>query len=94
MLITFEGPDGSGKTTQLALLVDFLAGLGYSVVRVREPGGTAIGEQIREVLHHTGNQEMQPLAEVLLYSAARATGRCGHPPCAGRGSTGRVRPVL
>jgi dTMP kinase len=72
MLITFEGPDGSGKTTQLALLADFLAGQGYSLVRVREPGGTAIGEQIREVLHHTGNREMHPRAEVLLYSAARA----------------------
>jgi dTMP kinase len=72
MLITFEGPDGSGKTTQLALLADFLAERGYSILRVREPGGTTIGEQIREVLHRIDNREMQPRAEVLLYSAARA----------------------
>ncbi len=72
MLITFEGPDGSGKTTQLALLAEFLGQQGYSLVRVREPGGTRIGEQIREVLHHIEHREMHPRAEVLLYSAARA----------------------
>jgi dTMP kinase len=72
MLITFEGPDGSGKTTQMALLADFLTGQGHSILCVREPGGTAIGEQIRDVLHRIENREMQPRAEVLLYSAARA----------------------
>ena len=72
MLITFEGPDGSGKTTQMALLADTLAGQGHSLIRVREPGGTNIGEQIRGVLHQIDNREMQPRAEVLLYSAARA----------------------
>jgi dTMP kinase len=72
MLVTFEGPDGSGKTTQMALLAEFLTGQGYAPVQVREPGGTPIGEQIREVLHHIENREMQPRAEVLLYSAARA----------------------
>lgn len=72
MLITFEGPDGSGKTTQLTLLAEFLGQQGYSLIRVREPGGTRIGERIREVLHDHTHQEMQPRAEVLLYSAARA----------------------
>ena len=72
MLITFEGPDGSGKTTQLTLLTEFLAQQGYSLIHVREPGGTRIGEQIRDVLHAIDNQEMRPRAEVLLYSAARA----------------------
>jgi dTMP kinase len=72
MLITFEGPDGSGKTTQLALLAEYLGQQGYSLVRVREPGGTRIGEQIRGVLHHIEHREMHPRAEVLLYSAARA----------------------
>jgi dTMP kinase len=72
MFITFEGPDGSGKTTQIALLADYLAKQGYSILRLREPGGTRIGEQIREVLHNHDHNEMNPHAEVLLYSAARA----------------------
>jgi dTMP kinase len=72
MFITFEGPDGSGKTTQIALLADHLAKQGYSILRLREPGGTRIGEQIREVLHNHDHNEMHPHAEVLLYSAARA----------------------
>ena len=72
MFITFEGPDGSGKTTQIALLADYLTGQGYSALRLREPGATRIGEQIRDVLHSRTNDEMNPHAEVLLYSAARA----------------------
>lgn len=72
MLITFEGPDGSGKTTQLTLLAEYLTTKGYSILRVREPGGTSIGEQIRNILHSNSNQEMHPHTEVLLYSAARA----------------------
>src|SRR5262245_61665830 len=72
MFITLEGPDGSGKTTQIALLADHLAKQGYSILRLREPGGTRIGEQIREVLHNHDHNEMNPRAEVLLYSAARA----------------------
>lgn len=72
MLITLEGPDGSGKTTQLALLADYLSGRGYSTYLIREPGGTPIGEQIRNILHSMSNQEMNPCAEVLLYSASRA----------------------
>lgn len=72
MFITFEGPDGSGKTTQLALLAEYLTQQGYPVCCVREPGGTLISEQIRSVLHNPGNQEMNPQTEMLLYSAARA----------------------
>lgn len=72
MFITFEGPDGCGKTTQITLLETYLAQQGYRVLHTREPGGTAIGEQIREVLHNPANQEMVPHAEMLLYAASRA----------------------
>ncbi len=70
--ITFEGPDGSGKTTQIQRLYDTLRRQGYQVLLVREPGGTPIGDQIRAVLHDTGNVGMLPNAELLLYSASRA----------------------
>ena len=70
--LTFEGPEGSGKTTQVQLLYTELASAGYPVLLVREPGSTAIGEQIRQVLHDVRNVEMLPTAEVLLYSASRA----------------------
>ena len=72
MFITFEGPDGSGKTTQIALLEEYLHQQGYSVYRTREPGGTSIGEKIRTILHDPANTEMDPRAEILLYSAARS----------------------
>lgn len=72
MFITFEGPDGCGKTTQITLLETYLAQQGYSVLHTREPGGTRIGEQIREVLHSPENHEMVPRAEMLLYAASRA----------------------
>ena len=72
MFITLEGPEGAGKTTQLRALADFLRGCGYDVVTTREPGGTAIGDQIRHVLHDTANVTMSPTAEVLLYAASRA----------------------
>lgn len=72
MFITFEGPDGSGKTTQIRLLDEFLRGQGYTVLVTREPGGTPIGEQIRQVLHSLRNQDMQPRTEILLYCASRA----------------------
>ena len=70
--VTFEGPEGSGKTTQIALLESALCAMGYDIVCTREPGGTSIGEQVRAVLHSLDNQEMLPRAEILLYSAARA----------------------
>jgi dTMP kinase len=72
MFITFEGPDGCGKTTQLTLLKEYLTRQGYSVYVTREPGGTKIGEQIRAILHDPLNEEMIPHAEILLYSASRA----------------------
>lgn len=72
MFITFEGPDGSGKTTQVAPLSEFLTQLGYQVVITREPGGTAIGDQIRQVLADLKNTGMHPRSETLLFLAARA----------------------
>lgn len=72
LFITFEGPDGSGKTTQIKLLAEALMARGCDVLTLREPGGTPIGDQIREVLHSLQNREMQPRAEILLYNAARA----------------------
>jgi len=72
MFITFEGPDGSGKTTQINPLSDFLIQKGYSVLITREPGGTAIGDQIRQVLSDLKNTGMHPRSETLLFLAARA----------------------
>lgn len=72
MFITFEGPEGSGKSSQLPALAEFLETLGYQVVRTREPGGTKIGDQIREVLVRMENAELHPRTEILLFLAARA----------------------
>src|SRR5512142_366323 len=72
MFITLEGPEGSGKTSHLPPLVEFLREKGYTVFPTREPGGTSIGEQIRAVIHDLKNAEMHPLTETLLYQAARA----------------------
>jgi len=71
LFITFEGGDGSGKSTQAALLERWLAGRGRTVVRTREPGGTDLGDELREiVLHRRGH--VAPRAEALLYAADRA----------------------
>ncbi len=72
MFITFEGPEGSGKSTQLPKLARFLEESGLSVVKTREPGGTKIGDQIREVLVRMDNTELHPRTEILLFLAARA----------------------
>jgi len=72
MLITLEGPEGSGKTSQLKPLTEWLAAQGFVVYVTREPGGTSIGEQIRHVIHDLNNTEMHPRTEALLYQAARA----------------------
>ncbi len=72
LFVTFEGPEGSGKTTQCRLLARAFESAGLTVVSTREPGGTPIGEQIRQVLHDLGNSAMLPTTEILLYSAARA----------------------
>ena len=71
LFITFEGPEGSGKSTQIKRLAEHLQGLGHDVYLTREPGGTAISEEIRELLHSLDHREMAPRAESLLYSAAR-----------------------
>ena len=69
--VTFEGGDGSGKTTQAGLLQEWLQVLGHSVVRTREPGGTDVGVLVRDiVLHHRG--DIAPRSEALLYAADRA----------------------
>jgi len=72
MFITLEGPEGSGKTSHIKPLAEWLANLGKIVYTTREPGGTSIGEQIRQVIHDLKNTEMSPRAEALLYQAARA----------------------
>jgi dTMP kinase len=72
MFITIEGPDGSGKTTQVTPLSDYLTQQGHSVLITREPGGTAIGDQIRHILSDLKNTGMNPSTETLLFLAARA----------------------
>lgn len=72
MFITFEGPDGSGKTTQLRGLAEFLCQQNYQVLTTREPGGTSISEQIRTILFDMKNTEMVPRTEILLFLASRA----------------------
>lgn len=72
MFITLEGPDGSGKTTQIRLLKTYLERKGYEVVQTREPGGTPISEKIRNIILDVNHTEMDPITEALLYAAARA----------------------
>ncbi len=72
MFITLEGPEGSGKTSQIPLLVDFLRSQGIDLLPTREPGGTAIGDQVRSILMNMENQAMHPRTEILLFCAARA----------------------
>jgi dTMP kinase len=72
MFVTFEGPEGSGKTTQIRLLHDALSARGVAMAVTREPGGTPIGDKIRKILLDGGNRDMVPMCELLLYWAARA----------------------
>jgi dTMP kinase len=72
LFITFEGPDGSGKTTQARLLAERLRREGYAVLETVEPGGTPIGQQIRRILLDPANQELRAVPELLLMFAARA----------------------
>lgn len=72
IFISFEGPDGAGKTTQVRLLAKHLIHLGYTVTVTREPGGTPIGDKIRALLLDASNREMHARTEALLYAAARA----------------------
>lgn len=72
LFITFEGMDGSGKTTQMRRLAARLRERGRTVLETAEPGGTAIGRAIRRILLDAANQELSPAAELLLYFASRA----------------------
>jgi dTMP kinase len=72
LFVTFEGPEGSGKSTQARLLYERLHGRGYPVILVREPGGTRIGDLIRRIVLDLQHTEMAPTTEMLLFSAARA----------------------
>lgn len=71
MFITLEGPEGSGKTTAVEQAVKKLEEMGYQIVRTREPGGTEISEQIRNVILDKANTAMDPRTEALLYAASR-----------------------
>lgn len=71
MFITLEGPEGSGKTTAVETAVNKLMEMGYQIVRTREPGGTPIAEQIRNVILDKNNTAMDPRTEALLYAASR-----------------------
>lgn len=70
--ISFEGGDGSGKSTQIQILREFLEERGYDVIITREPGGTPISEKIRSIILDKANSEMDDMTEALLYAAARA----------------------
>jgi dTMP kinase len=72
LFVTFEGPEGCGKTTQARLLAAALEAQGRRVLLTREPGGTPIAEQVRSILLSPANNAMLPVAEALLYLAARA----------------------
>ena len=71
LFITFEGTDGSGKSTQMKMLATYLASRGMDVLTTREPGGTPLGNRLREALLQT-EEHVDPLAELLLYAADRA----------------------
>lgn len=72
MFISFEGPEGSGKSSQIPLLADYLRAQGYDVLCTREPGGSPIANQIRQIIMSLENKELQPRSELLLFLAARA----------------------
>lgn len=72
LFITIEGTDGSGKTTQINLLANYLESKGYKVITTREPGGTPISEKLREIIIDKNNTEMTDITEALLYAASRA----------------------
>ena len=72
LFIVMEGADGSGKTTQINLLKEYLEEAGYECLITREPGGTVIGEEIRQLILNPEHKEMSPVTEMLLYAASRA----------------------
>ncbi len=87
MFITLEGPEGSGKTSQVPPLAEFLKKQDFHVLTTREPGGTEIGDQVRAILTNLNNTSMHPRTEILLFLAARAqlVEQCIR-PALGRGS--------
>ena len=72
MFLTLEGPDGSGKSSQMNPLAEYLREQGHDVLETREPGGTEIGDQVRQVIMDLKNKSMFPTSEILLFQAARA----------------------
>lgn len=72
LFISLEGPDGSGKSTQIEYLKEYFRELSLECVFTREPGGTEIGEQIRQIILDRGNSRMSDMTEALLYAASRA----------------------
>ena len=70
--IVFDGPDGCGKSTQLSLTAEWMSGQGLDVVTTRDPGGTAIGDEVRQLLLDTNHSKMTPACETMLYMASRA----------------------
>ncbi|HHV99724.1 MAG TPA: dTMP kinase [Clostridiaceae bacterium] len=72
LFITIEGMDGSGKTTQINMIRDYISEKGYNVMLAREPGGTKISEKIRDIILDPANGAMAAITEVLLYASARA----------------------
>jgi dTMP kinase len=72
MFITIEGTEGSGKSSQIGALAEYLSQKGYAVLTTREPGGTPIGEQVRAVISNLENTAMHPRTEILLFQASRA----------------------
>src|ERR1044071_1182907 len=75
--VTFEGPDGCGKTTQIGLLEAALTARGHAVTRTREPGGDAVGERVRDLLLNAAGNTLSAEAELLLFAAARVQNVCG-----------------
>ena len=72
MFITLEGTEGSGKSSQIGPLAEYLRQKGYPVLATREPGGTPIGEQVRAIISNLENTAMHPRTEILLFQASRA----------------------
>lgn len=72
LFIVLEGPDGSGKSTMASMIAEYLKDKGHDIVFTREPGGTEIGEKIRDIILDNNNTEMADTTEALLYAAARA----------------------